>query len=203
MRARKRQISERASRERSVRRSKRRHEWIEAPIYNVCVWEMTPTLEETSAEQSQRCKSCARRRDWDAAAVAAGMLAALWRTFGHFLEDVTRHSGTNSDATSNIFIDLFWLLLLLFLLCQGVVLIANCFASAFLLRFVCHQLIFIYTYFQLNIIKLTLRARANSASLGRKFCVVSLRYSPPPAQRRAQPRVKSRRLYNYCGIVCY
>lgn len=128
-----------------------------------------------------------------------GCCAAIWHTFGHFLEDVTRHSGTNSDATSYIFIDLFWLLLLLFLLCRAVVLIANCFAS---LPFVCHQLIFIYTYFQLNIIKLTLRARANSASLGRAFCVVSFRYSPPPAQRRAQPGVKSRRyVYIYIIIV--
>lgn len=39
----------------------------------------------------------------------------------------------------------------------------------FLLRFCLRQLIFIYTYFQLNIIKLTLRARANSAALDAHF----------------------------------
>lgn len=53
----------------------------------VCVREMTtPTLEETSAEQSQRCKSCARRRDWDAdAAAAAGMLRCYMTHFWAFL----------------------------------------------------------------------------------------------------------------------
>lgn len=47
------------------------------------------------------------------------------------------------------------------------------------------QLIFIYTYFQLNIIKLTLRARANLRSLGEHFAcrIFSPTFSKPSRYR--------------------
>lgn len=150
----------------------------------VCVREMTtPTLDAKCRAKSKVqelqslsllvCDAPARLRRRQLCLLRLlRMLRCFMTHFGHFLEDVTRHSGTNIVAVPVIlfFIDLFWLLLLLCLCCLWSRVNSQLLCLfEFLLRFCLRQLIFIYTYFQLNIIKLTLRARANSAALDAHF----------------------------------
>lgn len=177
-------------RESSLRRSKRRHEWIEAPLCKcagccvcVCQWDDDANIRRqvqskvkgarvTVALTVGMRRAGATETPPTLSASAAADAALLYDAFWAFLggRDATQWHQHRCCASYFIF---YWFVLAaasLPLLCLWSRVNSQLLCLfEFLLRFCLRQLIFIYTYFQLNIIKLTLRARANSAALDAHF----------------------------------